>query len=136
MEKGQSYRSLLIVEDDKAALTNLDKFFTLMGYQVKTAVDGLAALKVLRDKGNNFHLLITDLVMPNISGVALITSVKKEFPDMKIIAVTGYGEQISDLALAAEAEAVFLKPLDLSKLENSVNNLLREYTPNTEKSFK
>jgi CheY-like chemotaxis protein len=123
MQKQQPDTSLLIVEDDENALKHLDKFFTLMGYQVKTAPDGLAALKILQDK-NNTQILITDLVMPNISGVALITTVKQEFPDIRIIAMTGFGEQIGDLALAAEAEAVFLKPLDLSRLEVFIRGII------------
>ncbi len=124
MQEQQPQNSLLIVEDDENALTKLDRYFTLEGYQVKTATDGLAALNVLRNESNSFQLIITDLVMPNISGVALITTVKEEFPDMKIIAVTGFGEEISELALAAKAEAVLLKPLDLPKLEDLISSLI------------
>lgn len=124
MLQRQLYQSLLIVEDDTDALAHLEKFFTLTGYNVRTATDGLAALTILRDKNNSFQLLITDLVMPNISGMALITTVKNEFPDIKIIAITGHGEQIGDLALAAEAEAVFLKPLDLPGLEAFIERII------------
>ncbi len=126
MQEEQS-GSLLIVEDDEDALKNLEKYFSLVGYQVKTATDGLDALNVLRNKNNEFQLLITDLVMPNIDGVELIATVTKEFPDMKIIAVTGFADRIGDLSIAAKTEAIFLKPLDLSKLENSVKTTLREY---------
>ncbi len=124
MRKREHYRSLLIVEDDEAALTNLEKFFTLIGYQVMTASDGLKALNILRDTQNYFQVLITDLVMPNISGVELITAIKEEFPDISIIAITGFGDQIADLALAAQAQAVFLKPLDLNKLEGFIDGII------------
>ena len=124
MRKREHYRSLLIVEDDEAALTNLEKFFTLIGYQVMTASDGLKALNILRDTQNYFPVIITDLVMPNISGVALITKVKEEFPDIAIIAITGFGDQIAHLALAAQARAVFLKPLDLNKLEGFIDGII------------
>lgn len=117
--------SLLIVDDDKDALKNLEKYFTIAGYQVKTATDGFEALTILRD--HKFQLLVTDLVMPNIDGLELIVTVSKEFPDMKIIAVTGFTDRISDLTIAAMTEAVFLKPLDLSKLENSIKVSLRGY---------
>ena len=52
-------------------------FLTPLDMKVKTAVDGFVALKILRDKPDYFHCLITDLVMPNISGVGLISIVKK-----------------------------------------------------------
>ncbi len=117
---------LLIVDDNKDILSTFYEFFNSMNYEVKTAVDGLAALKILKDEAYFFDCLITDLVMPNISGVGLITIVKKEFPDMKIIAMTGYGDQPGALASEAEADVVLFKPIDLFKIENTVSKLLNQ----------
>ena len=66
---------LLIVDDNKDILSTFYEFFNSMNYEVKTAVDGLAALKILKDKPKSFDCLITDIVMPNISGVGLITKI-------------------------------------------------------------
>ena len=115
---------LLIVDDNEDILSTFYEFFNSMGYEVKTAVDGFAALKLLRDKANFFDCLITDLVMPNISGVGLISIVKKEYPHLKIIAMTGYGDQPGALASEAEADVVLFKPIDLFKIENTVSELL------------
>ena len=115
---------LLIVDDNKDILSTFYEFFNSMNYEVKTASDGFAALKLLKDKPNFFDCLITDLVMPNISGVGLISIVKKEYPDMKIIAMTGYGDQPGALASEAEADCVLFKPIDLFKIENIVAQLL------------
>ena len=115
---------LLIVDDNKDILSTFYEFFNSMNYEVKTAVDGLAALKLIKDESYCFDCLITDLVMPNISGVGLISIVKKEFPDMKIIAMTGYGDQPGALASEAEADVVLFKPIDLFKIENTVSKLL------------
>ena len=115
---------LLIVDDNEDILSTFYEFFNSMGYEVKTAVDGFAALKLLRDKSNFFDCLITDLVMPNISGVGLISIVKKEYPHLKIIAMTGYGDQPGALASEAEADVVLFKPIDLFKIENTVSELL------------
>ncbi len=115
---------LLIVDDNEDILSTFYEFFNSMGYQVKTAVDGFAALKLLRDKSNFFDCLITDLVMPNISGVGLISIVKKEYPHLKIIAMTGYGDQPGALASEAEADVVLFKPVDLFKIENMVSELM------------
>ena len=115
---------LLIVDDNEDILSTFYEFFNSLGYEVKTAVDGFAALKLLRDKSNYFDCLITDLVMPNISGVGLISIVKKEYPHLKIIAMTGYGDQPGALASEAEADTVLFKPIDLFKIENTVSELL------------
>jgi len=115
---------LLIVDDNEDILSTFYEFFNSMGYEVKTAVDGFAALKLMREKSDFFDCLITDLVMPNISGVGLISIVKKEYPDLKIIAMTGYGDQPGALASEAEADVVLFKPIDLFKIENTVSELL------------
>ena len=117
-------KRLLIVDDNEDILSTFYEFFNSLGYEVKTAVDGFAALKVLRDKPGFFDCLITDLVMPNISGVGLISIVKKEYPELKIIAMTGYGDQPGALASEAEADLVLFKPVDLFKIEAKVSALL------------
>ncbi|THB79684.1 MAG: response regulator [Desulfobacteraceae bacterium] len=115
---------ILVVDDNEDILSTFYEFFSSMGYTVKTAVDGFVALKLLRDKANSFDALITDLVMPNISGVGLISIVKKEYPDIKIIAITGYGDKPGALASEAEADMVLFKPIDLFKIEAKVAELL------------
>ena len=117
---------LLIVDDNEDILSTFYEFFNSMGYEVKTAPDGFAALKLLRDKSNFFDCLITDLVMPNISGVGLISIVKKEYPHLKIIAMTGYGDQPGALASEAAADVVLFKPIDLFKIENTVSELINQ----------
>ena len=117
-------KRLLIVNDNEDILSTFYEFFNSLGYEVKTAVDGFAALKVLRDKPDFFDCLITDLVMPNISGVGLISIVKKEYPTLKIIAMTGFGDQPGALASEAAADLVLFKPIDLFKIEEKVSGLL------------
>lgn len=115
---------LLIVDDNEDILSTFYEFFNSMGYEVKTAGDGLTALKILRDKAFSFDCLITDLIMPNISGIGLITIIKKEYPHLKIIAMTGYGDQPGALASEAQADIVLFKPIDLFKIETKVARLL------------
>jgi len=115
---------LLIVDDNEDIISTFYEFFNSMGYEVKTAIDGFAALKLFRDEALCFDCLITDLVMPNISGVGLISIVKKENPRMKIIAMTGYGDKPGALASEAQADVVLFKPIDLFKIENTVESLL------------
>jgi DNA-binding NtrC family response regulator len=123
-------KRLLIVDDNEDILSTFYEFFNSMGYEVKTAVDGFVALKLLRDEALFFDCLITDLVMPNISGVGLISIVKKEFSHLKIIAITGYGDQPGALASEARADIVLFKPIDLFKIEDTVASLLNDNKKN------
>ncbi|MCP3943139.1 MAG: response regulator [Desulfobacteraceae bacterium] len=116
---------LLIVDDNKDILSTFYEFFNSMGYEVKTAGDGFIALKLLRDNPKFFDCLITDLVMPNISGMGLISIVKNEFPRVKIIAITGYGDQTGALASEAQADVVLFKPIGLFKIEDKLTSLLK-----------
>jgi len=115
---------LLIVDDNEDILSTFYEFFNSLGYEVKTAADGFAALKILREKPDYFDCLITDLVMPNIRGVGLISIVKNEFHDIKTIAMTGYGGHPGALASEARADIVIFKPVDLFKIERKVAELI------------
>ncbi len=117
---------LLIVDDNEDIISVFYEFFNSLGYEVKTATDGLAALKILKERSHFFDCLITDLVMPNIGGVGLISIVKKEYPDIKIIAMTGYGDHPGSLASEAKADVVLFKPVEMSKIENKVLELINQ----------
>jgi CheY-like chemotaxis protein len=116
-------KKLLIVDDNVEILSTFNEFFNSLDYEVKTASDGLAALKLIKDQDNFFDCLITDLVMPNISGVGLISIVKKEYPHIKIIAITGYGDHPGAMASEAEADIVLNKPIDLFTIEKKLVQL-------------
>ena len=120
-------KRLLIVDDNNEVLNNFHEFFSSMGYDVKTADDGFNALKLLRSNSHNFNCLITDLVMPNISGIGLISIVKKEYPHLKIIAMSGFSKPC-ELALEVAADAVLPKPVDLFNMEKKVTTLLEVNT--------
>ena len=94
---------LLIIDDSKEVLSVLNRFFSKKKYDVVSASDGLDGLKLLETEKQRFDLVITDLVMPNISGIGVISIIKKKFPDIPVVAITGWGEHPE--ALAAEAQA-------------------------------
>ena len=89
---------LLIIDDNEEILVSLKGFLSKKGYDVVTALNGLDALKLIEAAKDDFDLVITDLVMPNISGVAVTAIIKKQNPSMPVIAITGYGEQPEALA--------------------------------------
>ena len=117
---------LLIIDDSEEILTALTNFFTQKKYDVVSAANGLDGLKLIEAKDASFDLIITDLVLPNISGVAIISIVKKRFPNTPVIAITGWGEHPESLAKEAHADYVLEKPFKLPELEQLAKKLLNQ----------
>ena len=115
---------LLIIDDNEEILAALYDFFSKENYVVASALDGLEGLKLLEAEKQGFDLVITDIVMPNISGVGVISIVKKKYPDTPVIAITGWGEHPEALAIEAQADLVLEKPFELSTLNEFIKELL------------
>ena len=115
---------LLIIDDNKEILDALCEFLSKKKYDITSANNGLEGLKYLEQEKQGFDIVITDLIMPDISGVALISIIKKKYPDTLVIAITGWGEHPEALATEAEADHVMEKPFELSELEKSLKKLL------------
>ena len=118
-----SYR-LLIIDDDQSVLNLLENYLTNNNYDVVCVSNGLDGLKRIESGENGFDLIITDLVMPEISGIGLISILKKEHPKIPIIAITGKGEEPEKLSLEAKADGILQKPFELSALDEMITNIL------------
>jgi DNA-binding NtrC family response regulator len=114
---------ILVIDDSKETVAGLQSFFTSK-YQVLTAENGLDGLKHFEEDDNGIDLVITDLVMPDISGVGVISIVKKKYPGIPVIAITGWGEHPEALATEADADLVLEKPFELTELDKHVTNML------------
>jgi len=115
---------LLIIDDNDEMLAALYDFFSKKNYDVVTTPDSLDGLKLLEAEKQGFDLVITDLVMPNISGVGIISIIKKKYPGTPVIAITGWGEHPEALATEAQADLVLEKPFRLPELDKLINDLL------------
>ena len=114
---------MLVIDDNKDIVDGLYRFFS-QKYKVYTASDGIEGLKLFEAKEDEIDIVITDLVMPYISGVGVISIIKKKYPSIPVIAITGWGEHPGALANEAEANVVIDKPFNLSDLERQVTELL------------
>ena len=115
---------MLIIDDNEEILIALNDFFSKQDFEVIAATNGLDGLKLIESHKETIDLIITDLVMPNVSGVAVISIVKKKYPKIPIIAITGWGEHPESLAEEAEADLVLEKPFELSELDNFTKDIL------------
>ena len=115
---------LLLIDDDEPVLANLCIFLRDKKYDVTSASDGLEGLKLFENDQQGFDLVITDIVMPKISGMGLIAIIKKKYPDTPVIAITGWGEYPEAFAVESQADKVLSKPFELSELDKVINELI------------
>ena len=115
---------ILIIDDNQELLAALYQFLSEKNYDVVSASDGLDGLKLLEAEKQGFDLVITDIVMPNISGVAIIAIVKQKHPGIPVIAITGWGEHPETLAAEAQADLVLEKPFELNELDDIIKDLV------------
>ena len=115
---------VLVIEDDPDVLSILVKHLARTGYEVTTARDGMEGLKKLNS--DEFDLVITDIVMPYVSGLGLVTTIKEKKPNIPVIAITGYGKEPETAALEKKADLVLAKPIRMSLLEKEIQALLQK----------
>ena len=114
---------LLVIDDSEQVVDILTRFLS-QKYDVITAYKGLDGLKAFEAHKGDIDLVITDLVMPEISGVGVISVIKKRYPGTPVIAITGRGEHPVTLAMEADADVVLNKPFEFEDLERHVTELL------------
>jgi DNA-binding NtrC family response regulator len=113
-------KQLLIVDDDHSMRTILQEALSNSGYEVTLAKDGKSALNILRNE--RCDLVVTDLVMPQMSGIELMEIVKKEYPDVGFLIITAYGTvETAVEALHNGAYDFITKPFSISQIESRIS---------------
>ena len=117
---------ILVIDDDDQMRTLLRQVMEWAGYEVIEAGDGREGMQLQRKQPAD--LVITDLIMPEQEGLETITTLKKEYPGIKIIAISGGGRIGPEAYLPAAqelgADKVFSKPFDVRELAETVKELL------------
>ena len=121
MDKEQKKR-VLVIEDDLDVLSMIIKHLKYLDYEVITATDGMEGLKQLDSA--EYDLVITDIVMPYVSGVGVVTALKEKRPHVPVIAITGYGKEPEAAAMEKKADLVLAKPVKMSALKKYIEDLL------------
>ena len=117
---------LLIIDDNEEILAALNDFFTRKNHMVSSASNGLDGIKLLETAKEAFDLIITDIVMPHISGVGIIKIVKDKYPDIPVIAITGWGDTPEMLAAEVRADRIIKKPFNLIEFDKLVHDLITD----------
>ena len=116
-------RRILVVDDQKLSCDHLRTILEPEGYEVETATRGAEALELLRDK--TFHLVITDLKMPDMDGFELLLTLRRKREPVGVIVITAHGETSEALRIMKEGADDFLnKPCDADHLRMVVARTL------------
>lgn len=116
---------ILLTEDDDAVRAFVGRALALDGHEVVTAEDGEDALFILYAERGAFDLLLTDIKMPILDGIALVHEASKLFPGMILLMMTGYADQRERAdGLAAIVYDVISKPFSLAEIRASVAKAL------------
>jgi len=117
--------TILIVEDEKQVLTFLENMLDKYKYDYYSANNGEEALELFKDKKNQIDLLISDVVMTGIDGIALADQLKKQKPELKIILSSGYSnKKVLPGEIRKKGYQFIQKPYDSMELLKKVRKTL------------
>ncbi|MBX3059448.1 MAG: response regulator [Anaerolineae bacterium] len=123
----QGEESILLVEDEPAVRQIVTELLEQQGYTVYTAVNGEDALRLLESEEmpGKLDLLLTDIVMPRLTGTALADKVRGRYPELKIIFMSGYADESLTKQGTLEAGTAFVqKPFTLEVLARKIRQVL------------
>jgi len=125
--QGQGRRRILVVDDEQFMVHTLAKILELMGYDVLSALGGQEAYHLFQEQ--KVDLVVSDLHMPDMNGLELLTSIKTRNPEIPVILVTGYGvESARAVASAWKADGFLGKPFKISELMTVIEEALHPMT--------
>jgi len=118
---------ILVAEDEDPLRALVARAITDLGHTVVTAFDGADALDILTRENGSFDLLLTDIRMPLMDGIALALSVARDHPKIVILLMTAYADQRERASnLEALIHDVVLKPFTLAELKTAVAEALTD----------
>ncbi|MCA1606550.1 MAG: response regulator, partial [Acidobacteria bacterium] len=115
--------SILVVDDEAAVRETLAEMLGAMGHRVRLAESGQNALQTM--SGTDFDLVFTDLAMPEMDGWETTREIRKRWPEMNVVLVTGYGTgTIPPAGEDSLVNGIIGKPFDFSQISETITNIL------------
>jgi DNA-binding NtrC family response regulator len=112
--------TVLLVEDNTELLEVVEAIFRDVGWTVHVAENGTTGLLMLKEHGANISLLLTDVVMPDMSGVELATRAKDAYPQIKVLLMTGYSNMQTGVL------PLLRKPFRRNELLDAVTSVMND----------
>lgn len=116
---------ILIADDEESMRLLVARAIAMDGHDITTAQDGAEALDIITDAGGTFDLLLTDIKMPVMDGIALALAVARDFPQLTILLMTGFADQRERASgLNAIVHDVITKPFAVADIRTAVADAL------------
>jgi len=116
---------VLIADDEDSMRSLVARAIAMDGHDIVTAQDGAEALDILTREQGAFDLLLTDIQMPIMDGIALALSAARDFPNLTILLMTGFADQRERASnLNAIAHDVITKPFSVADIRTAVADAL------------
>ena len=116
---------ILIADDEESMRLLVGRAIAMDGHEIVTAEDGAEALEIINEQGGAFDLLLTDIKMPIMDGIALALATARDFPELTILLMTGYADQRERATgLNAIVHDVVTKPFSVADIRTAVADAL------------
>lgn len=120
-------RRVLVVDDEPEVTYGLQAYFLVKGYEMLTALDGMQAMRLLRQ--HPIDLVLLDMKMPGVNGVEVLKFVHAQSSQTKVVVVTGYDDQFRDVVEQLGVDGFLTKPFGIEALTSLVEDLLSGKRP-------
>lgn len=115
-------KKILVIDDEAIVRTSCERTLAPEGYEVRVATGGKEGLDVLEEE--RFNLVLLDLKMPDIDGIDVLNTIKKKWPETKVVMITGYSTVDTAVqALRLGAFNFIEKPFTPDTLISAVNEI-------------
>ena len=119
--------NVLIIDDEAEIRRNLTIGLTQEGYSAVACPDGISAIHELENsmkKGIKYDYLITDIFMPDIDGLKILKVIKRQYPNLPVLVITGYGDVSLEFEAVSEVNTGYLdKPFEIAELVEAIEKL-------------
>ncbi len=117
--------SIMFVDDEESIANMMETMLKQLGYLAEVLYDPVKALELFKSKPDSFDMVITDMTMPQMTGVKLAEKLKEIKPDIPVIICTGYSSVIDkEKTKQLEIDGFFMKPMTKSKVAIGIRELL------------
>ncbi|MBZ0265976.1 response regulator [bacterium] len=116
---------IMIVEDDKQVADLVQKMMKRFGYEITLIKRGDEALEILKESADKFDMVVSDVVLPKVSGVELAKYIREHNPDVKVLLISGYtDDSLAHYGLDETVHTLIRKPFHLSVLIKKIREML------------